>query len=233
MNSNSYGQGYYSGQELNKSLTHCFLWMTIGLLTTGAVSAFLYSSNLFISLLQVPMIPLLLALAQIMIVVSMSAGLYRFSSSTMKVLFIVYAFTLGISLTSIFYVYDLGTIYLAFGVSAFYFLCLAIIGMTTKKNMRKLGTICYGALFALIISSLFMMLFRIPMSMILYSILGLLIFTGITIWDIQRMPQVLQAAGGQLSEDKLSIYLALDLYLDFINIFLYILRLMGSRNSRN
>lgn len=228
---NSFKSGYYSADEINRSMIHCFLWMTIGLLVTGAVSAFLYSSGFFYSMMRMPMIPLILVIVQFGIVIAMSAGIYRYTESTLKILFMVYAATLGVSLTSIFYVYSLGTIFVAFGVSAFYFLCLALVGLTTKRDLTKLGTLCMVALLALVVSSVFMLLFRVPTNTILYSVLGLLIFTGITMWDVQRMPQIL-SQGNEMTAGKLSIFLAFDLYLDFINIFLYILRLVGNNSSR-
>ncbi|WP_290457681.1 Bax inhibitor-1 family protein, partial [Faecalibaculum rodentium] len=78
-----------------------------------------------------------------------------------------------------------------------------------------------------------LMLFHVPMMVRLMSIVGLLIFTGLTAWDIQRLPVMLEQAEGTMMEGKLSIFMALELYLDFINIFLYILRLLGSRSSNN
>ena len=224
----------YSPDRIRKAVLNSFGWMAGGLVLTGAVSAVLYSSGTFLNMLyNVPMLSLILALAQIVLTISITAGIYRMKESTMKILYVIYAATMGISLTSLAYVYDLGTIALAFVVSAVYFLCLVAIGYTTKMDLTRIGTICIGGLIALVITQLLLMLFHVPMMVRLMSIVGLLIFTGLTAWDIQRLPVMLEQAEGTMMEGKLSIFMALELYLDFINIFLYILRLLGSRSSNN
>lgn len=226
---------YYSQVTMQRSITRSFLWMAAGLLITGLTSAFLYSSGIFLLILvRMPMLSWILALVQIGLVVGFSASMQRASASTMKLLFVLYSITLGFTLTSLAFVYSLSTIALAFFVSALYFGCLAFIGLTTKRDLTKLGSLCMVALFALVISQIFFTIFRVGMSVRLYSILGLLIFTGVTAWDMQRMKQVLRLNDGSwVSQDKLSIFFALELYLDFINIFLYILRLIGIRSNNN
>ncbi|WP_294729407.1 Bax inhibitor-1/YccA family protein [uncultured Faecalibaculum sp.] len=224
----------YSPDRIRKAMLESYGWMAGGLVITFAVSALLYSSGTFLNLLiNMPALSLILALVQIVLTIAISAGLYRMRESTMKALYILYAATMGISLTSLAYVYDLGTIALAFLVSAVYFLCMVAVGLTTKRDMTKIGTICFCALLALVITQLVMLIFRVPMMMRLIAILGLIVFTGLTIWDIQRLPALLAQTEGTMMEGKMAIFMALELYLDFINIFLYILRLLGSRSSNN
>ena len=116
----------------------------------------------------------------------------------------------------------------AFGISALYFLCLTFIGFTTKKDLSKLGTICMVGIFVIIFSQLLFMLFHVTYSARLYSIVGLILFTGITAWDVQRMNKILMITSSQaVEQEKIAIYFALQLYLDFLNIFLYILQLLG------
>lgn len=221
----------YSPDRIRKAMLESYGWMAGGLVITFAVSALLYSSGTFLILLiNMPALSLILALVQIVLTIAISAGLYRMRESTMKALYILYAATMGISLTSLAYVYDLGTIALAFLVSAVYFLCMVAVGLTTKRDMTKIGTICFCAL---LITQLVMLIFRVPMMMRLIAILGLIVFTGLTIWDIQRLPALLAQTEGTMMEGKMAIFMALELYLDFINIFLYILRLLGSRSSNN
>lgn len=228
--------GSMSQGFLRKSLAESFLWMTGGLLVTAVVSYFFYSTGLLMSLLyRMPMFSMILALIQFGLVIAFTAMMRTASASTMKVLFLVYSATMGISLSSVLYVFDFGDITIAFVVSAFYFLCLAVLGFTTKRDLSKLGTICLAALIALIISQVVMMLFRVNMDVRLYSAIGLLIFTGLTAWDMQNLKQTLAqpALQGDL-RDKCVIYFALQLYLDFLNIFLYILQLIGAGSrSRN
>lgn len=125
------------------------------------------------------------------------------------------------------YVYSAGQIAAAFGISAIYFACLAIIGKTTKMDLSKVGNICLIGLVAMIFSQFFFMLFRVGMDVRLWSVIGLLLFTGLTAWDIQKMNYMLDG----YEDEKISIYMALQLYLDFLNIFLYILRLLGRRDD--
>ncbi len=148
---------------------------------------------------------------------------------------VLYAICMGVSLTSIGYVYDVATIGTAFLVSVqFTFISLAVIGTTSKKDFTSFGSLCMIGLFVLIITQCFMMLFRVSMDVRLVSILTLLIFTGITVWDVQRMNRLLiQSDGSVVAQDKIAIFMALQLYLDFLNIFLRILQLIGMGNRNN
>ena len=134
---------------------------------------------------------------------------------------------LCINMTSLAYCYSAGQIGAAFGISAIYFACLAIVGKTTKIDLSKVGNICWIGLLAMIISQLFFMIFRVSMDVRLWSVIGLLLFTGLTAWDIQKMNYLLNG----YEDEKISIYMALQLYLDFLNIFLYILQLIGNRDN--
>ena len=174
------------------------------------------------------MISLLLLIVQISLTISMGRQLSRNTPvSTMKTMFIIYSLTMGINMTSLAYCYSAGQIAAAFGISAIYFACLAIIGKTTKMDLSKVGNICLIGLVAMIFSQLFFMLFRVSMDVRLWSVIGLLLFTGLTAWDIQKMNYMLNG----YEDEKISIYMALQLYLDFLNIFLYILQLVGRRDD--
>lgn len=220
----------YSESGIRKAILKSYMWMALGLIITAGVSYVMYSTGLLLCILYaMPFLSFVIMFAQIALCFMMSSAMHSATSQKIKTYFIIYAITMGITMTSIGYTFDIGAIAIAFGISAFYFACLVFIGTTTKKNLTGLGTICMAALFALVISQIFMMLFRFPMNLRLYSIIGLLIFTGITAWDVQRMNQILVYNDGNVMEqEKIAIYFALELYLDFINIFLYILRLIGA-----
>lgn len=222
-----------SRDTVQKAMANCYLWMALGLVITGATSFLLYSSGLFISMLMaMPFLPLALGVFQIVLTFMFSSAMSSANANKLKVLFITYAVTFGITMTSLAYAFGLGTIALAFGVSAVYFLCLAFIGTTTNKDLTKLGTICIVALLTMVVTQLFMMIFRVNMDVRLYSFIGLLIFTGMTAFDIQQMKRILIASDGcPIEQEKMSIYFALDLYLDFINIFIYILQILGSNSD--
>ena len=232
---NDYQTTFYSQDTVRKSVLNSYVWMALGLLVTGAVSFGLYVTGLFFTLLASPFVMLALIIAQFGIVIAFSSALARNTSAgTMKILFLAYAIILGITMTSIFYSYPLGVIGVAFFVSALFFGCLVIMGITTKKDMTRIGMICMAGLFALIISQPILWLLGFSPMTRMFCLLGLVIFAGLTIWDVQRMHKIMTLEDGTIvSREKLSIYFALELYLDFINIFLYILRLVGMGSSRD
>lgn len=200
----------------------------VGLGITAITSALLYASGIFMFIIQIPMISLLLFIVQISLTISMGRQLSRNTpASSMKTMFIIYSLTMGINMTSLAYCYSAGQIAAAFGISAIYFACLAVIGKTTKMDLSKVGNICLIGLIAMIFSQFFFMIFRVSMDVRLWSVIGLLLFTGLTAWDIQKMNYMLNG----YEDEKISIYMALQLYLDFLNIFLYILRLLGRRDD--
>ena len=218
----------YSNSVSTNSLYKVYSWMMVGLGITAITSALLYASGIFMFIIQIPMISLLLFIVQISLTISMGRQLSRNTpASSMKTMFIVYSLTMGINMTSLAYCYSAGKIAAAFGISAIYFACLAIIGKTTKMDLSKVGNICLIGLIAMIFSQFFFMFFRVSMDVRLWSVIGLLLFTGLTAWDIQKMNYMLNG----YEDEKISIYMALQLYLDFLNIFLYILRLLGRRDD--
>ena len=217
--------------SLNKAITKTFLWMATGLMVTAFTSFVSIITGLWYVVLT-SVSPLILMILQVGIAIWFTASMKSASPTKLKVLFMAYAVTLGITLTPISLMYSSGLIFIAFMITAILFASLAIVGMTTKKDLTKLGTICMVGLITLVITQLVMMLFHVGMETRLFSVLGLIIFTGLTAWDMQRMKMGLANTQGVMQE-KLSIYMAFEIYLDFINIFLYVLELLGigSRND--
>lgn len=219
-----------TSQGLSKNLVYSFVWMLVGLVLTAATAAFLLYSGLIISILSIPMMSLILLVVQFGLIIGMGAMMKTASVNTIRAMFFVYSITMGINLSPIVLIYTGSSITLAFGVCAFYFLCLTLIGLTTKVDLSKIGMLCMVGLFVLIIFSIFSMLLRIPTNTYLLSVAGLLIFTGLTAWDVQRAKRMFEMSeSDSLMTEKLSIYFALELYLDFLNLFLYILQLMGKK----
>ena len=233
---NNDSMNYYSTSTLKSALLKSYAWMAIALFITAIVSYGLYATNaLMILLSAMPFLFMLFVIAPFILSIAFGVSMARSTSSTgMKVMLVLYAICMGVSLTSIGYVYDVATIGTAFLVSAVYFISLAVIGTTSKKDFTSFGSLCMIGLFVLIITQCFMMLFRVSMDVRLLSILTLLIFTGITVWDVQRMNRLLiQSDGSVVAQDKIAIFMALQLYLDFLNIFLRILQLIGMGNRNN
>lgn len=184
-------------------------------------------------LMNFPMLALILPIVQIGLTIAFTFQMNRATATSCKVIFFVYAFTMGISLSTLAYAYTTGEIFAAFLIAALYFGTLVFIGVTTKKDLTKLGTISIAALVVLLISQLVLMIFRAGIDTRLIAAAGLLIFAGLTAWDVQRLNKTMLYADGEpVAREKWAVFFALELYLDFINIFLYILRLLGSRSSR-
>lgn len=215
--------------SMGSLMSKVFMKMSLGLIITACTSALLFSSGIYYTIMTtMPMASLIFLFIQIGLTVSMSRSLTKDSSaSSMHVMFIIYSVLMGFTMAGLGYAYSLGQISVAFLVSAIYFICLAIIGKTTKLDLSKMGTLCVIGLLAMIVSQLFMTLFGFSADTRLWSIVGLLLFTGITAWDIQKMNRF----GYGYDEEKLSTYFALELYLDFINIFIYILQLLGNHKD--
>ena len=139
---------------------------------------------------------------------------------------------MGFTLSSIFMVYSLGSIVTALGITAAFFFALTMFGMTTKINMLKAGPILMIGLIVLIISQLVLMFLHVDGMTQIVCALGLILFAGMTIYDAQSTRALLsqyEAQGPEMVK-RVSILCALNLYLDFINMFLYILQLLGNRD---
>ena len=162
----------------------------------------------------------------------MSLGFNKLSAPAMIGVFLVYAVINGISFSTIFIAYPLGQIYQAFGAAAVVFGTMAVVGYTTKTDLTKLGKILYIGLIAMIICQLLNYFFFASSGMdYAMSAIGVVIFTGLTAYDMQKLKNIGQGAEiGAASTRKLAVYGALSLYLDFINLFLFLLRLLGGRD---
>ena len=226
---------FYDGTPsttLAQHTTKTFLWMFIGLLVTAAVAfAMAITGTMLTLLVKVPFLSIVLMIAQIGVAIAFGARLMKMKPATAIILYLTYAVLLGITFSSLMYVYDLGAIFLSFGLTALYFGCLAIIGYTTKIDLTKLGTILGIGLVIFVIAEIILMILGVDITTKVFTAIGMLLFTGLTAYDVQKMKKLyLSSVHDANLLKKLSIYSAFDLYLDFINIFLYILRLVGSRD---
>lgn len=244
MNETEYNYSSYSQEALRKnpetnnavqkSILKAYGLMFTGLLVSGIVAFVFYYFGLTLQMLMnFPMLALILPIVQIGLTIAFTFQMNRATATSCKVIFFVYAFTMGISLSTLAYAYTTGEIFAAFLIAALYFGTLVFIGVTTKKDLTKLGTISIAALVVLLISQPVLMIFRAGIDTRLIAAAGLLIFAGLTAWDVQRLNKTMLYADGEpVAREKWAVFFALELYLDFINIFLYILRLLGSRSSR-
>jgi uncharacterized protein len=151
------------------------------------------------------------------------------AASTARTLFYVYAGLLGISLSTVFLVYTGGSIARVFFVSAASFGALSLYGYTTKRDLSAMGSFLMMGLFGLIIASVVNLFLASSALQFITTLAGVLIFAGLTAWDTQKIKSLYFTASSKEESDKLAIFGALDLYMDFINLFLFMLRFMGDR----
>ena len=212
----------------NNTLIKVFFRMFLGLLATGLTAFYTYSSGLYLTMVSNSSFAII-AIVEIVIVLIFSWLFRKLSPIAVTVLFYLYAFINGITLSVIFATFDMNTIFYAFFTTAFLFAGLALYGYTTKKDMSKFGTILIVALIIGLVSSLINLFIGSTMIDIALNWGMLLVFSGLTIYDINKI----KVMGETLEQDseKLYIYGAMELYLDFINIFIRILSIMGRRKN--
>ena len=239
-NGSQWMEGGLASEPLNVYTAKTFGWMFLGLLVTfGTAIAFSAGGGLYYLLTMGMPAVFALAIAEIVVVMVLSARLHKLSIGAARGLFFAYAVLNGLNLSSIFLVYDFGSLILAFLVGAVYFGVMAVYGNVTNRDLTGWGPKLMGGLVALIVCGLVGGLFSLfgfgfgIMDLVLCAV-GLLIFMGLTAYDTQMLKYYYSYFGGDAAMlHKSSIIGALNLYLDFINIFLYILRLLGRRSSSN
>ena len=229
-------QATYSYERAeHASVTRAYGEMTIGLLVTAAVAILTQATGAYIALIQslgvigawAPFV------VEIVIAIYLGARIEKIKPSTARVMFYVYAAIMGFSLSTIFLAYDLGTIGISLALCAGFFFALTMLGMTTKVNMLKAGPILLVGLIVLIVAEVLLMIFAPGQTMLMViSAIGLVLFAGMTVYDAQATRAQFAQYSGQCEDmvKKVSIICALNLYLDFINMFLYILQLFGDRD---
>lgn len=218
---------------LNQFVSKTFGWMFAGLLVTFAAAIGTVSTGAFVMLFNTGLV-FALTIAELILVMVLSARITKLQPSTATAMFFVYAVLNGINLSVYFIAYDLGTLILAFLVGAVYFGVMAVYGANTQRDLLGWAPKLMGGLVALIVTALvgglFGLLFGISFGFldVVYCGLAVLLFMGMTAYDTQMLKHHYAYFGGDAAMlQKASIFGALNLYLDFINIFLYIVRILG------
>ena len=218
---------------LNQFVSKTFGWMFAGLLVTFAAAIGTVSTGAFVMLFNTGLV-FALTIAELVLVMVLSARITKLQPSTATAMFFVYAVLNGVNLSVYFIAYDLGTLILAFLVGAVYFGVMAVYGANTQRDLLGWAPKLMGGLVALIVTALvgglFGLLFGISFGFldVVYCGLAVLLFMGMTAYDTQMLKHHYAYFGGDAAMlQKASIFGALNLYLDFINIFLYIVRILG------
>lgn len=209
-----------------------YLWMAMALVITGVTSYGVASSpGLMQAILTNNALLWVLIIAEFGLVFAISAAINKLSLTTATLLFVLYSVINGATLSVIFLVYTMESIASVFFITAGTFGVMAFIGYTTKKDLTSLGKMLFMALIGLIIATLVNVFFIQSSGFsLIVSYVGVLIFVGLTAYDSQKIKQMLLPApdAGE-SAQKLALLGALTLYLDFINLFIYLLRIFGDR----
>jgi FtsH-binding integral membrane protein len=228
LNGEALGKAGTYDQGLRKHMLGIYNYMASGVLLTGIVAMLFASSGMAA---QVMMTPLrwLVMLAPLGVVFAMSLGANRMKTTTLQALFWVYCVLMGLSLSTIFLVYTGASIATTFFASAGAFAGLSLVGYTTKRDLSAMGAFMAMGLIGIIIAMVINMFLQSSGLQMAISVLGVLIFAGLTAWDTQRLKQEYQMVAGTEFAGKAVVLGALNLYLDFINMFLFLLRLFGDR----
>ena len=216
----------YMSQVMRKVYVKMFL----GLLVTALTSWFVLSNEtILMTLVQSRGLLIGLCVAELALVFILSMAINKLSSPLATLLFYVYAVINGVTLTPIFLMYTMSSIALTFFVTAGVFLAMSIYGYTTKSDLTKFGTYLIMGLIGLIICSIINIFWANSVMDWIVSFAGVLIFIGLTAWDTWKIKQMAMETD-EVNAGKLATLGALSLYLDFINLFLYLLRFLGSRD---
>lgn len=210
-----------------------FVWMTLALAITGLTAYGVATSPTILSLIFSSKVTFFgLIIAEFALVFAISGAINRLSLSTATLLFILYSVINGATLSTIFFAFSVATIGKVFFITAGTFGAMALVGYTTKTNLTSMGKLLFMALLGIIIASVVNIFVASSGLDLILSYVGVLVFVGLTAYDTQKIKQMCQAApdAGE-STQKLALIGALSLYLDFINLFLYLLRIFGNNRD--
>ena len=219
--------GYDEG--LRSHMLSIYNYMTSGILLTGIVALLAFTSGVAETIFTGGILRWIVALSPMAIVFAMSFGANRFSTGTLQLMFWGFATLMGLSLSSIFLVYTGGSIATTFFATAAAFAGLSLYGYTTKKSLSGLGSFLIMGVIGLLVAMIINMFLQSPAFHYAISFIGVLIFAGLTAYDTQRLKNEYEYLRGTQFAGKAVILGALSLYLDFINMFQFLLSFLGNR----
>jgi len=214
---------------LRAHMVRVYNHMTAGLVVTGLIAFLVSTSPTMIHAIFGSPLRIVVMLAPLAFVLVMSFGVQRMSLGALVGTFYAYSAAMGLSLSFIFLVYTGASIAQVFFISASMFLGMSLYGYTTKADLTSWGSFLMMGLFGIIIAALVNLFVHSSGLSFAISALGVLIFTGLTAYDTQKIKETFSESWGNESNGKLALMGALRLYLDFINLFMSLLRLMGNR----
>lgn len=209
-----------------------YTWMTLALVITGITAWVVAHSPAILQMIMTNKILFLgLLFGELILVWSVSAAINRLSLTTATLLFVLYSVLNGVTMSFIFLAYTYESVTNVFLITAGTFAAMAFFGYFTKTDLSSIGRILFMALIGLIIATIVNIFVKSSGFGMILNYLGVLIFVGLTAWDTQKIKQMLSMAEdtGETAQ-KVALMGALSLYLDFINLFIYLLRIFGSRD---
>lgn len=228
---NKTGYGVASGvdQGLRSYMLKVYNFMSLGLLITGLVSYFVAQSSELMHLLYATPLKWVVLLAPIGVVLLFSYNIASMSVGTARAVFWAYSGLMGLSLASIFMLYTGQSIAKVFFITASLFASMSLYGYTTKKDLTSMGSFMIMGVWGIVIAGLVNLFFQSPAMSFVISVLGVIIFTGLTAYDTQNIKDMYYQVTHEGDREKVAVMGALQLYLDFINLFISLLRLFGDR----
>ena len=211
--------------ENRNILSKTFFWMFLGLLGTGLVAFYTYSSGLYLSIFTSVSSLAILALVEVVVVIVFSLCFRKLPPTVVGILYFVYAFLNGFTFSSIFAVYEISSIMYVFLLTYILYAVLDFCGYKTKIDVSKWSTILFVALIVSLIASIVNLFLGNTMVDIVISWIVIFIFAGYTIYDMHILREL--SSDPSINQDKVYIYCAMQLYLDFINLFIRLLRIFG------
>ena len=229
----------YAGQapvavarEESGFLQRVFLWMFVGLAITGGVAALIGSDDaLLTDITETPGLVIGAVVVQLAIVFGISFFINRLSVGAATALFLIYAATVGITFAFIFELYTAQSIFTAFLITAGMFGALAVWGAITDVDLSKVGSIAFMALIGLILATIVNIFWANGTLYWITTYVGVVIFSALTAYDMQKLTQIGRQGLTGEDEGRAAILGALTLYLDFINLFLYFLRIFCQQRN--
>ena len=230
-------RGFSAEQQLAMSeafpvlMRKVYVWMTLALVITGfTASGVANSPGVLQAIYSNSIVFWGLIIAEFALVIGVSSAINRLSLTTATLMFILYSVINGALLSYIFLVYTASSVSTVFFITAGTFGAMALVGYTTKTDLTSLGKILFMALIGLIIATLVNVFIKSSGMTLILSYIGVLVFVGLTAYDSQKIKQMLlQAPDAGEGAQKLALLGALTLYLDFVNLFIYLLRIFGKR----
>lgn len=215
---------------LSMVMRQVYLRMFVALLASAFTAMFLAANPaIFTTIFDHRILFVSILIAEVALVIGLSATIDRLSNTMASLMFLLYAILNGITLSCIFFIYTLGSIAYTFFIAAGVYLAMSIYGFVTKNNLNTFGSYCIMGLLGIIIASVVNIFIASDTMQWIISFLGVAIFMGLTAWDTQKIKQAAFYADPS-QVNRLAVIGALSLYLDFINIFIYLLRFFGKRN---